>query len=310
MIKPVLNIILLFSFHFALAQQNLVINGNFEEYHSCPTGLADFTVSYWTLATGGSSDYFNSCNLATVSVPANIVGYQDAHSGNGYCGIVSGFENVNENQREYIQTQLSSEMVAGKEYIFSGFFSLADSSRYCIKDLGIAFSNTAIGGSFGTPISFSPIQIFPQNSLMCDTTAWAEIKLNYVAQGGEKFLTIGLFFDDNSSQIQLVNPFKSDFGYYYIDDISVSEMSFGTIPNVVTPNSDGKNDLWEFESPSNTDFYILNRWGTTIFRGVSNGNVISWNGDDMNGNGCNDGVYYYNIVNRFEVKTGFIQLIR
>ncbi len=310
MIKPVLHIILIFYFHFVAAQENLVANGSFEEFYSCPSGLADFTVSDWIPATGGSSDYFNTCNFSDVSIPTNIVGYQYAHSGNGYCGIVSGFENTNENQREYIQTQLLSELIAGKEYVFSGFFSLADSSRYCLKNLGIAFSSTAIGGAFGTPISFLPVQIFPQNTALCDTSAWVEVKVNYVAQGGENYLTIGLFFDDNSSQIELINPLKVDFAYYYIDDISVKEMSFDIIPNVLTPNNDGINDFWELISPSETEFYILNRWGSIVFKGVSNSNIISWKGEDINGNGCNDGVYYYKIVSQFEVKTGFIQLIR
>jgi OmpA-OmpF porin, OOP family len=310
LIKPVLHIILIFYFHFVSAQENLVANGGFEEFFSCPSGLADFTVSDWIPATGGSSDYFNTCNLSSVSIPANIVGYQNAHSGNGYCGIVSGFENPNENQREYIQTQLLSELIAGKEYVFSGFFSLADSSRYCVKNLGITFSSTAIGGAFGTPISFSPVQIFPENTALCDTGVWAEAKVNYIAQGGENYLTVGLFFDDNSSQIELVNPLKVDFAYYYIDDISVKEFSFGAIPNVLTPNNDGINDFWELNSPSETEFYILNRWGSIVFKGVSNSNVISWQGDDINGNGCSDGVYYYKIVSQFEVKTGFIQLIR
>lgn len=310
MIKPFLHIVLIFNLQFVAAQENLVLNGDFEEYNSCPSGLADFTVSDWVPATGGSSDYFNSCNMSAVSVPTNIVGYQNAHSGNGYCGLVSGFENVNENQREYIQTQLLSELIAQREYVFSGFFSLAESSRYCLKNLGVAFSNTAIGGSFGTPIFFSPIQVFPKNPSLCDTSAWVEIKINYIAQGGEKYLTIGLFYDDNNSQTELVNPSQADFGYYYIDDISVYEMSFGTIPNVVTPNNDGINDTWEVASPKDAEFYILNRWGSTIFQGISNSNIISWNGKDSNGNSCNDGVYYYKIVGRFEVKTGFIQLIR
>ncbi|WP_461791363.1 T9SS type B sorting domain-containing protein [Pedobacter sp.] len=310
MIKPFLHIILLFYLQFVTAQENLVPNGSFEEFQSCPSGLADFTVSDWIPATGGSSDYFNSCGLSAVSVPMNTVGYQNAHSGNGYCGIVSGFENINENQREYIQTQLLSELTAQKEYIFSGFFSLAESSRYCIKNLGIAFSNTAIGGPYGTPIPFLPIQVFPTNSALCDTTDWVEVKISYIAQGGEKYLTIGLFFDDNSSQIELFNPLQADFGYYYIDDISVYEMSFGIIPNVLTPNNDGINDTWEVKSPSDTEFYILNRWGSTIFNGVSKSNIISWDGRDINGSNCNDGVYFYKIVGKVEVKTGFVQLIR
>jgi gliding motility-associated-like protein len=308
--KTVFLSILLFIVFSVKAQINLVPNGSFEEYNWCPVGIADFSVSDWNLPTGGSSDYFNACNDTDASVPVNLAGNQVAHTGYAYCGIANGFENPNKNQREYIQTQLLSELITGKEYVFTGFFSLAENSRYCLKNLGFALSNIPIGGSFGSLISFSAIQIFPQSISFCNMTDWIEVQVNYIAQGGEKYLTIGLFFDDINSQIELVNPQKEDFAYYYIDDISIKEVSLGKIPNVFTPNNDELNDFWEFSYLSDVKFYILNRWGQTIYNGVSTSNIISWDGKSTDGNECSTGIYFYKIIEQSNIKTGFIHLIR
>jgi gliding motility-associated-like protein len=310
LIKPFTYFLILTFAFIARAQENLVPNPGFEDYSSCPLGLADLTVLEWYSPTGGTSDYFNSCNLDVVSVPSNILGYQSAHTGNGYCGFGSVFGFPNGNQREYIQIQLITELEAGKNYLFKGFFNLADSSRFCIKNLGIAFSNSAIGGSFGTNILFSQVQIFPQNNSLCGVNEWVEINIYYYANGGEKYLTIGLFDDDSSSMINVVNSVNNDFSYYYVDDISVTELQFSCIPNIFTPNNDGENDEWIVLVPQETEFHIINRWGNTVFSGNSIGNSITWNGKSKNGYECNEGVYFYKIEHLEEVKTGFIQLMR
>jgi gliding motility-associated-like protein/uncharacterized repeat protein (TIGR01451 family) len=61
-------------------------------------------------------------------------------------------------------------------------------------------------------------------------------------------------------------------------------------PNVITPNGDGKNDVFRIDGlelhPDNT-LSIFNRWGNEVFR--SKGPYKN----DWNGNGLNEGTYYY-----------------
>jgi len=61
------------------------------------------------------------------------------------------------------------------------------------------------------------------------------------------------------------------------------------IPNVVTPNGDGKNDFWVIEGlqryPGSAVF-IYNRWGNQVYQNKNYDN--KWNGD-----GLNEGTYYY-----------------
>ena len=83
-----------------------------------------------------------------------------------------------------------------------------------------------------------------------------------------------------------------------------------SFPNVITPNSDGINDLFEIENlPENTELIILNRWGNVVFSTTNYQN--NWDGKNALGNELVDGVYTY----KFTTKTGrsghgFVHLIR
>jgi gliding motility-associated-like protein len=64
--------------------------------------------------------------------------------------------------------------------------------------------------------------------------------------------------------------------------------------NGLTPNGDGKNDVFLIEgienSPQNS-LVILNRWGETVFKKDDYQN--DWNGVDLKGNNLPEGQYYY-----------------
>jgi len=65
--------------------------------------------------------------------------------------------------------------------------------------------------------------------------------------------------------------------------------------NIFTPNNDGINDVFTFKKYASNirEFYctIINRWGVIVgeFEGINN----SWDGKDLSGSQCTDGVYFY-----------------
>ncbi|WP_157454175.1 T9SS type B sorting domain-containing protein, partial [Crocinitomix catalasitica] len=65
--------------------------------------------------------------------------------------------------------------------------------------------------------------------------------------------------------------------------------------NIFTPNGDGLNDLFTFinhqASISEFSCVIVNRWGIKIHE--MNDITDSWDGTDMSGSKCQDGVYFY-----------------
>ena len=89
------------------------------------------------------------------------------------------------------------------------------------------------------------------------------------------------------------------------------------VPNVFTPNGDGKNDVFMARALSVEDFHgvVLNRWGRKIYEWSDPGG--GWDGK-INGKYANPGTYYYIITARGReknnppryVKKGAFMLIR
>ncbi len=76
--------------------------------------------------------------------------------------------------------------------------------------------------------------------------------------------------------------------------IVYSPIEFDNV-NIFSPNGDGANDLFtfEFKSKSIAEFkcVIVDRWGIT--KTEMSAITDTWDGTDMNGSKCNDGVYFY-----------------
>lgn len=96
----------------------------------------------------------------------------------------------------------------------------------------------------------------------------------------------------------------------------VVDTSLVQVPNVFTPNGDGRNDIWRVKSQSLKSFHaiVLNRWGRVVYewRNPEDG----WNGK-INGKMATPGTYFYVItaVGREEetkkyTKKGSFMLIR
>lgn len=226
----------------ALAQEaNLVYNGSFEDYLSCPRrieALGQLTiVEGWYQPTGGSADYFNRCGSPTCSVPRNKMGYQQPHSGNGYCGI---YCNKTE-YREYLQTELREPLTAGCTYRLTFYVSLSEYSTCAVATIGgllttFRAEDTArsmlthreereIGAGMRQVISTNfTAQV--QNAIdspLVDWRRWTRISGTFTAKGGERFLTIGNFATAAKSGITIPDSLKPQLtgAYYFIDDVEL-----------------------------------------------------------------------------------------
>lgn len=79
--------------------------------------------------------------------------------------------------------------------------------------------------------------------------------------------------------------------------ITVNVTAEITIPNVFTPNNDGVNDLFtiEYDIFDGYDIVILNRWGNVVHEINDHSGVVLWDGIDLSGVPCIDGVYFYKL---------------
>ncbi len=216
--------------------QNLVPDPSFEGYVYDFCGLqtySDFNtlVDDWKTPTHGSPDvYFSVINdtcynympNTTYSGPLGIKGKQSPLNGRAFVGFYA-YTIPGLNQREYIQTELSSPMIIGEEYMVTFRLSLADFIEYGTPNIGVYFSTSAIGSSNNGVLNYTP-QITVNTAVM-DTVNWVMVTGTFQAQDAYTHMTIGNFNDDNST-VLVNNPgFVSGPGvygaYYYIEDISV-----------------------------------------------------------------------------------------
>lgn len=79
--------------------------------------------------------------------------------------------------------------------------------------------------------------------------------------------------------------------------VSVNQDNELIINNYLSPNGDGKNDLWTMNKPSlinGCDVMIYDRWAKLVWQ--SNAFTNNWDGTNMQGEPLPDGTYFYQIV--------------
>ncbi|MFN3341597.1 MAG: gliding motility-associated C-terminal domain-containing protein [Flavobacteriales bacterium] len=224
----------LFSFFLLVGivshSQNLVPNPSFENYSSCPQGQGQINRATPWYSTRGTVDYYNSCSgNVGFQVPSNGAGNQNARTGQAYAGFFcrQGLFEV----REYLSVQLTSPLIAGEEYCVSFYVSLADDPNdydLAVNDIGAFFTDSFIAPNAN---NFNHLALTPQvvnsGQILDNRVGWQQISGSFVATGGEIYLIIGSFIDNNNQNITPLGPNGgwNEFSYYFVDDVSVVQCS-------------------------------------------------------------------------------------
>ncbi len=237
----------IFLFSGNIFGQNLVTNPGFEEFKKCPD---NFTVKYrnelvpgWMMPTKGTADYFNSCTKNQVGVPQNFMGYCLPKEGMAYAGLILLLEPPKKstkekpiNYREYLQTELIRELVKDKAYEITFYYSVASYSTYAINRIGVYFSKEPVSNKHNSEVlNYKPQVAADSTSIKSENDVWHQFKAIYKATGGEKYITIGNFYDDNHtlftncdlsglSSVKRSKVKSEQISYYYLDDFSVTEL--------------------------------------------------------------------------------------
>lgn len=319
----------------SISQNNLVINGDFETILNCNFFLGQIDpISNWNSPTIGTPDYFNVCAVSAVSsagIPKNDLGYQNAHSGDGYAGLVLyGFFNGMSDLREYIQGQFITKLIQNRHYYFSAFINPADipldlSYYVSVNKIGVYFSDTSFYDSMNLLLPNLPHIHADSTFLYNDTLNWMKISGYYQAKGGEQYITIGNFSNNLHTTTALIAssnilPLNFCWSYYYIDDVSLicldcdstSSLSF---PNIFSPNYDGVNDEF-YPGAKNIELYnckIFNRLGGEVAELLTPNQ--KWNGLGKFGDELPEGIYYYLASAKGKdgveyKRKGFVELVR
>lgn len=208
--------------------QNLVPNPSFEEFILCPSSIGQiYNSKDWYEPNICSADYFHTCNNNTLDVPENYLGFQNAKQGNAYVGIVV-YNTADTNFREFIEVKLISQLVQGEKYCIEFYVSLTFNElyalNYAINSIGcLLTTDSFLIDSCNQEIFLIP-QIENAQGIITDTMNWVVISGEFVANGGEQFLSIGNFRNDSNTSVLLIDSTapNSYYAYYYIDAISVT----------------------------------------------------------------------------------------
>ena len=249
-----------------ISAQNLVPNGNFESYSSCPTWYSLlYLATPWYQPTIGTTDYFNGCSTNGVSgVPVNWFGNVPARSGAGYAGFYAYVTCSSCNSaREYVAVELASPLIAGLTYHVNFYVRpgwwLVD---FATSSIGVHFSDSMV-----TSATWDHLPVIPQvenpdsNILLHSSMGWRIISGNYTAAGGEKYITIGNFRPDSLTILVRVAP-SSNYpsSYYYIDDVCVSlDSTICLVPPVGIKEMENNSGCEFYPNPFNSELNITNR---------------------------------------------------
>jgi Secretion system C-terminal sorting domain len=223
------------------AQINYVVNPSFEQYQECPYGVDQIT-----FATGWQSldtvdtwenacihgycclpEYCNACDSGYgVGVPWGDWYYQYPRTGNGMaqntmCDVDSSIEGF---QRDYTQGHLYKMLTAGKQYCVTFYVSREKDCAFAVNHIGAYLDNGAIDGvhSCGAIAETGYTPQIVEDSIISDTMYWTKVQGTFTARGGERFITIGNFFDNAHTDTLRVPGYWSTYlSLYLIDDVSV-----------------------------------------------------------------------------------------
>lgn len=234
--------------YLIFADYNYIKNPSFEEHSHCPYDTDQIKKClYWTKVQFiyNSPDYFHRCSNqfvtfyeVSVGIPENSVGYQEPKTGEAYVGIYAFRKDY---YKEYIQTQLKKPLKRGATYIIGMHVSLANNSKYANDRFRFCFSHQARlenkgrrhRGLYHEFLKCPGGVLYKSDTLITDTLNWVNIQIEYTAEGGETFLTIGVFDGDISwweRRRKIRNIFNKNWdtfiwktygAYYYIDDVYV-----------------------------------------------------------------------------------------
>ena len=229
--------------------QNLIPNGDFENFTSCPTDVSQIdSVPPWFSPSNATPDYLNVCgNYALIDLPNHTWGYQNPRSGNGAAGIMLFAPQDLPEYREYLAVPLLTPLVANTCYKLEYYLSLPNRCRYN-SHVNAYFTDTNIHYSTDSVLPLTP-QFNNNGGSFADTANWTLFSYVFTATGGENYLILGNFVNDQNIDTTMNPGGQPHIAYMFIDDVSLSVCT--------SVNEYETNDFIIYPNPT-TDFITAN----------------------------------------------------
>lgn len=215
---PEKNIVKLFFFYFFLfsstisfAQKNLVPNSGFEAHKNKRNTSITNAAPWKGVAT---VDYY----LQALKLDTSR--YHGPHSGEASVGLRFQLK-----YKEYLYVKLLEPLKPGKVYHFVTYFRLLSISTMALKHMGVFFSKKPFGLRDKVDTTNS-VYMYERKGLISNYN-WIKLEGDYVAKGGERYITLGNFVKKTKRDMYglRINKLFAKFheAYYFVDDVSLVE---------------------------------------------------------------------------------------
>jgi len=211
-------------------------------------------------------------------------------------------------------TQAPVSGISTNPYVFQ---SATGAHNYALVSVSNTFTTGCTGNATGTasiivnnvPVGHDATFIVPGTATLSVDDNGGTYQWFDAAIGGNLVFTGTTF----------TTPVLTDTTVYYVQELSgapcrievtafpltpVVSVAF-FIPNLITPNNDGKNDEFEIAGlPNGSTVKLYNRWGDLLYQSKDYDNLWS-------GNNASDGVYYYELIlPEGKQYKGWLQIVR
>lgn len=210
--------LLLLWWAFSTKAQNLVVNPSFELGATCDgtTERIDSVQDWWPVR--GRPSFINTNCALSKDSKSFIIGMKLPSASYGEVYSVQKFDTETECQ----QGRLIAPLEAGKKYMVSMYVRLP--IQFCqlpIQEIGVAFTDAPIPASEERGIIDFPTLALKNNTqaTIDNQYDWQQVFALYTAKGGEQYLAIGNFKENNKDAFK--NRTEKECTYYFIDGVSV-----------------------------------------------------------------------------------------
>ena len=218
------------------------------------------------------ADLFFLNENSDIGIPSNIYGYEEhikEDDGEKYIGLVVYKPGKLAGERSYVTIPLGNSknpitLKKNLKYCVEFSISLSESSKFAINNISALFSKELLQTSTGAIYNSSDRLIKGQgNKVYSGFFGWEKVCNIYTAKGDEKFITIGNFDKNESTNfITVKKPKDSDVetinhSYYYIDNVVITlidkEDECKCYNNTAPKLEDSFSNLIYFKTPEITD---------------------------------------------------------
>ena len=212
--------------------QNLVENPGIENTGECPiveTDLEDIAEP-WTNYFG-TPDYFHmNCGFPGSATTTN---FAQPFDGSGFVGIAV-YGDTGAYEREYLHGELKEPLIGGVYYRITFYVrplnNPTNATGYGINNIGMFLSQEPLDSAPTGNIYPVEPQVNARTPIIAESY-WTPVCGIYKAKGGEKYITIGNFYEDFETQtIPLTGATVPQRAYYMVDGVEVLENDLPQLP--------------------------------------------------------------------------------